>query len=883
MSDKKTHIILVEDEPAHAELVERMFEKHSDRYTLTLATNLAEARVILEQSNPDLLIADYLLADGEGTALIPPDSETSLYPVLILTSHGNEQIAVDAMKAGAIDYVVKSESGFLELPRTVERVLREWQHILDCREALDILAGTRRSLIEQISEMEMLYESVPVGLGYFDTQLRAVRVNSVLAEMDGTPVEEHPGKTVRELVPELADYLEPISYKVIETAEPLIDHGFVGETPARPGELRNWKISLIPVKSATGKVLGLSVLANDVTEGTRKQIEINRFRAVLDQSVEAMLITDTASGMIIDVNQRACTNLGYTKEEILNLFLWDIQVDGASISKGNWDEHVQMVKGSNAPTLMNLDHRRKDGSTFPVSLIISYTEIDGQGFLLSSAMDITSQIEARKDLDESQQKYKRIVEGLKREYFFYTHDLDGIFTYISPSIKGVLGYSIDEFLTHFTEYITDNPANLAVEEHTKLSIEGKQQPTYQIEIYHKDRSVRTLEVLESPIFGDSGEVIYVEGIARDVTEKLKILDQLQKNERHHRELSAVVEQTHSLVMITDVEGLIEYVNPTFSRVTGYELDEVVGQNFEFLSTEFTAPKVFDELWKTIRVGKDWNGDFCSQKKDGGIFWQHSSISPMRSNDGVVTHYISVSEDITEKKRIDEALAKSEREAIVGRLAATVAHQVNNPLFAMKTRAYSLRKHIKDDEAAEEKLDIIRRQIDRIAHTTQALLGFSKQRASGSGEISISEVILTVVSLLESGINSDGIELSCDIESEMPVVEGDVSEIQEILVNLLENAREALKKGNKVSVSAHARGKKIEIVVQDDGPGLGTDPEVVFDSFYTTKITGTGIGLDISRKIAEAHGGRLTAENCSRSGGGALFRLSLPVKPAVSDS
>ncbi|MHC4187795.1 MAG: HAMP domain-containing protein, partial [Planctomycetota bacterium] len=143
-------------------------------------------------------------------------------------------------------------------------------------------------------------------------------------------------------------------------------------------------------------------------------------------------------------------------------------------------------------------------------------------------LEVVERSKAEKAISDSEEKYRRLVENLKQEYFFYSHGLDGIFQYISPSITYVLGYSQEEFLTHYTEYLTDNHINEEVVKHTDMSIQGKQQPTYEVEIYHKDGDIHRLEVNETPIFDIGGNIIAVEGIAHDITDPWMAKMQLQK-------------------------------------------------------------------------------------------------------------------------------------------------------------------------------------------------------------------------------------------------------------------------------------------------------------------------------------------------------------------
>ncbi len=245
-------------------------------------------------------------------------------------------------------------------------------------------------------------------------------------------------------------------------------------------------------------------------------------------------------------------------------------------------------------------------------------------------------------------------------------------------------------------------------------------------------------------------------------------------------------------------------------------------------------------------------------------------------------------DITRSKQMEEKLIQqtvelreherglrdAQHQALVGRLAASVAHEVNNPLFAIKMQL-SILNGTTDRPELVEKYNLVSDQLDRIGRATQSLLGFFRQRTAPAKSLSYSDVIRTVADLFESGFTSHGVSLIRDIPHSLPLIAGSADGLQEVLINLLENAREAMGDGQKVSLSATAQDHEIVIRVEDDGPGLGEDPERLFEPYYTTKATGTGLGLTIARQICERQGGKLVAEN--REEGGARFKIILPLR------
>ena len=255
-----------------------------------------------------------------------------------------------------------------------------------------------------------------------------------------------------------------------------------------------------------------------------------------------------------------------------------------------------------------------------------------------------------KRVEESEAQFRRLVEGLEDEYFFVSHDREGNITYVSPSVTNILGYTQEEAYRHYSTFLTDSPVNARAAEYRKRSLAGEQQPPFDLEIKHQDGRVRIIERMAVPVCDDDGNVVAVEGIDRDVTEHRNAEEQIRK-------LSGAVEQSSSSVVITDLDGTIEYVNPKFTEVTGYTAEEAIGQNPRVLKSGAQPRGFYEELWRTISAGREWHGDFCNKKKNGELYWESASISPIHDAKGKMTHYLAVKDDITDRKRMEEEIHK----------------------------------------------------------------------------------------------------------------------------------------------------------------------------------------------------------------------------------
>ena len=280
------------------------------------------------------------------------------------------------------------------------------------------------------------------------------------------------------------------------------------------------------------------------------------------------------------------------------------------------------------------------------------------------------------------------------------------------------------------------------------------------------------------------------------------------------------------------------------------------------------------LTRAVQTGDSFTQEFRSNPLRGPLQHFNAIFHATKNGEGRVVRLGGTIQDITALIEAKRALHISEREAILGRVAASVAHEINNPLLAIKTRLHTLKKTMADRPEIAERLDLVTGQLDRIGRATRSMLGFFKQRTANSKLVSYAEVIRAATDLFEPSFEAKGVRVIVNLPHSLPGVSVSVDELQEVLINLLENEREALGRDNDLHVSAQTRDLQIVIRIEDNGPGLGLDPERLFEAFYTTKSTGTGLGLPIAKRICESYGGTLTAEN--RNGGGACFEIILPL-------
>ncbi|MFC1562714.1 PAS domain S-box protein [candidate division KSB1 bacterium] len=422
-------------------------------------------------------------------------------------------------------------------------------------------------------------------------------------------------------------------------------------------------------------------------------------------------------------------------------------------------------------------------------------------------------------------------------------------------------------------------------------------------------------------FFNNEKIRLLDELADDISfaiESMKKEKQRKKAEELLRKLSRAVEQSPTSVIITDTKGSIEYVNPKFTQVTGYTFDEVIGKNPRILKADETPPETHKKLWETITAGKEWSGEFHNKKKNGELYWEYASISPVRNEKDVISHFIAVNEDITERKQMEERVIHSEKMASIGTLATGIVHEINNPMGYISSNLKILKKYNKrfrdfyaviqnlNEEYSKGKPDELGNFIDEFMRIKEdAKLDFLLMDMKDAVEESIEgiEKIKKIVSDLKdfsrmekpeikiSNVNN-GIEKTLNVvwnelkyKAEVIKEFGDISEVEcdiqrlnQVFMNILVNAAQAIEKRGTIRIKTFSTNDYVVIQISDTGKGIPKEYiRNIFDAFFTTKEPGkgTGLGLSISYKIIQDHFGRIDVE--SEVGKGTTFTIKLPLK------
>jgi PAS domain S-box-containing protein len=358
-----------------------------------------------------------------------------------------------------------------------------------------------------------------------------------------------------------------------------------------------------------------------------------------------------------------------------------------------------------------------------------------------------------------------------------------------------------------------------------------------------------------------------------------------------RKLSQVVEQSADTVIVTDRHGTIEYVNPAFEVLTGYQRQEVCGQTPRLLKSGEQGPEIYQEMWKAILAGDVFRGILVNRKKNGELYYVEESICPVRDSSGQVTHFVANGRDLTERLRLEAQLLQSQKMDAIGKLAGGVAHDFNNLLTIITSYAELALDSVPQNSPLESKIQEILLAARRAAELTRQLLAFSRKQPQALRVADLNPVIARIANTLPRLIGED-IQFTFSPGDGLGRVRVDPLQIEQILMNLAANARDAMPQGGSLRIeTSNVRldddyvdrkraviplGRYALITVSDDGTGIPPQhlPHI-FEPFYTTKPLGqgTGLGLATVYGIVKQNKGFIWAYSDPTMG--TVFKIYLP--------
>ncbi|MCH7676450.1 PAS domain S-box protein [candidate division KSB1 bacterium] len=631
-----------------------------------------------------------------------------------------------------------------ELERRVKERTEELQKALQASEmARQALVKSEKIAQAQLTEIDQFYKTAPVGLCLLDRDLRYLRINQQLADINGKSISEHIGKTIHEVIPDIAKIITGIYLKVIDSGEPIINSEVKGFLPAQPEVPRNWLVSYYPLLSNKGLVQGVNTIVIDITERKQAEVALRESEQTLRQLVETTKIlpwqADAQTWKFTYVGPQAEELLGYPSEQ------W--------YEKDFWAEHI---------------HPEDREWT-----------ID---FCMKSA-------------------------GLCKDYEF---------------------------------------------EYRMLAADGR------IVWFHDLVSV----------VSENGKPKLLRGFMIDITERKRIEKAQKDSEEKFR---ALFTQARDGIVLADSEtGLIVDCNQEFEVITGRNL----GQLQEMKIWEIRPPDKMKIAKRDFFAIQEKGGadarELTIKKADGRVV--PIEFTSSRINIGGKPYNQSIVRDITERKESERTIQRMEQLATLGELAANIAHEIRNPLASISLNVQYISDYWELPKTLVKKVENINLALLRTQDIIRETLEFARPSPPDLRQVNIHRVIESSIRSVTKEYEQAEIQIKKNFQAKVPQVLIDDNKILQVLINLLQNAKDASPKGGIVTIATRARTNELQVQIKDNGDGISAEKlDKIFEPFYSTKKTGFGLGLAIVARLVEQHGAHIDVK--SRVGKGTEFTIT----------
>jgi PAS domain S-box-containing protein len=750
-------------------------------------------RAALVDREWDIIISDYILPrfSGAEALTVLKDSGIDL-PFIIVSGNIGEDIAVEAMKAGAHDYIIKGS-----LTRLVPAVERELREASGRRK--------RRKAEEELRASEEQYHRL------FESSLDAV----VLMKPDGTIVSANPAAC--RLLDMTEDELRRAGRSsIVDQADPyvaalIIERERTGRTRGEVEVIRKdgtrvpCEISSAQFRDREGNPM-LSIIAHDITErrDTQKRTEVtNALLKLFTETITRREYLYAVCALIRDWT--GCNNVG--------------------VRIANSDNQV------------------------PFEACDGYDE----AFLKQ---------ENRLSLARDHCICTRIIAGKPESSDFPAMTMNGSF-YSNNTLQFMDGLAGDEKRQYRNVCIKKNGfKSLAV-----IPIRYRGRPLGAIHLADQREGLvplKNVEFLEH-LGHIIGEAVYRFSI-----------------EEERARLASALESTAEGVVITEPSsGMIQYVNKAFEQITGYAKDELLGQKLHLLDSGRQGVQFYQELRETIRRDGVWRGQMLSKKKDGTLYNEDCTVSPVRGSLGETLNYVSLKRDITEKLRLESIAESVNTMESIGYIFSGVRHEIGNPINSVNMILGILSSKLPNlsQDAIRDYLDRIVGQIGRVEFLLRSLKSFNMYETQEPQYLGVASFMEQFLPLVKDDLEKKGIALDIKRDPQVDRLNADPRALQQVLLNLITNATDAVRGRDhpKISVRISRSDGIVRIEVEDNGCGIPEDKvKDLFKPFFTTKETGTGLGLVIVKKMITRMNG--TIEIGSRKDVGTVVTISLPEGP-----
>ena len=613
------------------------------------------------------------------------------------------------------------------------------------------------------------------------------------------------------------------------------------------------RVFLETMAGHAGMALENARLFTGIEQANRHWMEI--FDAISD-----FIVVHDQTDRVLRVNRSLAAMIGVTPSELIGINMRSLMAltsDTASYS-------CPFCRS------MSNDSDEFDHPVFDRTYLVSTSRVHGASGEGLQTIHVFKDITDRR---EAERRYRELFDNIQEGLFFSTPS--GRFIEVNDAMVRMLGYSSREELLQI-----DIPKELYFslderDRQSRLMEEQGHLRNFEAKLRRKDGSPIHVLINAFGLYDNQGKLLQVRGLILDVTG----LRTYQSELHRERDFSGkILSNTQSLILVADTAGLISYANRRWYDA-GFEQKELLGRPLLELAEPGFAATLSEAVQSTLDSQQVDNLELEIVRRNGTVGKFSANLSPMRDEHGIVTSIIVVLTDITDSAVLRDKLVHAEKMAAVGQLVSGVAHEVNNPLTAILGFADLLMENPELPESAHKDLRVILQEAQRTKQIVQNLLSFARQMPPQRTGLQLNPILRRTIQLRSYDFNSHGVDVCEHLDDALPEVLGDAHQLQQVFLNILNNAYDAVRdigRPARIEINSTKSAEFIEVSFSDNGNGI-SHPEKIFLPFFTTKEIGkgTGLGLSICYGIVKEHGGDILCHN-NAGGHGATFIVRLPV-------